>query len=87
MDKKSTNRATQLDLCKIKLEFSIEHNQNYHISIPRSTLQIYSDSYNLSRSTKNPFSFVFHISSKSNKYQISKFMDIYYSCFLSTTFF
>ncbi len=37
----SANRTTQLDLCEIELELSIEHDQNHHIGIPRSTPQIH----------------------------------------------
>lgn len=71
MDEGSTNKTTQLDLCKIKLEFPIEHNQNHHIDIPRSTSQIYSDSCNSSRSIENLLSFVSHVYFRSNKGQVS----------------
>ena len=65
----NTDRTTQLDLCEIELELPIEHNQNHHIGIPRSTPQIHSDSRNPSGSTDNPSSFVPHVSSRSNKGQ------------------
>ena len=65
----NADRTTQLDPCEIELELPVEHDQNHHIGIPRSTSQLHSDSRNQSRSTDNPSSFVPRVSSRSTKGQ------------------